>query len=343
MLFRSVPERVQLWESHLPDDLAVSEDLDLRQLASRYPLTGRHIRNAVDLAAGLWRAERRADPMPVDRLATAADMQLRADLAGFAEERAASHRLEDVVLPDEQAAQLQEVRQACAVHARVMTAWGFGRALSKGRGLGILFDGEPGTGKTHAAEALASELSLRLFQVSIPRIVSKWVGETEKNIAAIFRQARHANALLLFDEADALFSARTEVETSNDRHANMEINSLLQEIEHYDGVTVLTTNLKRNLDRAVERRIAFRIAFPFPDAALRARLWERLVPREAPLAGDVRFAELAARYELSGGHIKNAVLRAAYRAMSDGGPIAMRHLSQAAALEARNLGRLVRD
>ena len=154
--------------------------------------------------------------------------------------------------------------------------------------------------------------------------------------------AHHARALLLFDEADSLFGHRTEVNSSNDRYANMETNSLLQEIEHYDGIVVLTTNLSRNLDKAVERRIAFRVSFPLPGAVERATLWRTLIPREADKADDIGYDELGRRFELAGGHVKNAVLRAAYHAMSFGEPIGMRHLVEAAGHESESLGKLVR-
>ena len=191
---------------------------------------------------------------------------------------------------------------------------------------------------------MANELSLPLYRVHIPNVVSKWVGETERNIAEIFARARSSRAILLFDEADSLFGRRTtSASSANDRYANMEVNLLLQEVERYDGITVLTTNLFGNLDEALQRRIQFRVTFPFPSPIERARIWESLMPDEVPVAADVSYAELGQRFELAGGHIKNALLRAAYAAYGQGGPVMRAHLVDAAVAESRARGQAVRE
>jgi len=206
-----------------------------------------------------------------------------------------------------------------------------------------LFDGPPGTGKTFTAEILATELRLPLYRVHIPNVVSKWVGETERNIAEIFVRARAARAMLLFDEADSLFGRRSaNASSANDRYANMEVNLLLQEIERYDGITVLTTNLFGNLDEALQRRIQFRVTFPFPEPEERGNIWKMLTPPEAPLDDSVNFAQLGKEFELAGGHIKNALLRAAYRARAEGDAIAQQHLIDAAVAECQAQGKIVR-
>jgi len=205
----------------------------------------------------------------------------------------------------------------------------------------VLFSGPPGTGKTMAAGLIAAELGLDLYQIDLSRIVSKYIGETEKQLAQVFDAAEAGHAILLFDEADSLFAKRTEVKSSNDRYANLEVNYLLQRMESFSGITILTTNFDASIDDAFRRRLAFRIAFPLPDVDERARLWERIIPEGVPLAYDVDFEALADRFEMSGGYIRNAALRAAYLAANDRTPITMRHLTHAASLEYAAMGKLI--
>jgi SpoVK/Ycf46/Vps4 family AAA+-type ATPase len=215
--------------------------------------------------------------------------------------------------------------------------------LSYGRGLSCLFSGPPGTGKTMMAGLIAKSLGRQLWRVDVSRLVSKWIGETEKNLAKIFEEARRAQVVLLFDEADSLFAKRTQVKSSHDRNANMEVNFLLQKMENHDGVTILTTNMLNSIDEAFLRRIRFRVTFPVPDPALRALLWERMLPSRAPVCDDIQFEVLGTQFEMSGGHIRNAVLRGAFAAASSGTHIGHTHLFDAAVAEAREMGRLVRS
>jgi SpoVK/Ycf46/Vps4 family AAA+-type ATPase len=205
-----------------------------------------------------------------------------------------------------------------------------------------MFDGEPGTGKTLSAEVIAAELGLSLMRVNVANVVSKYIGETEKNLTRVFAEARGAQSILLFDEADSLFSKRVEVKQANDRFANMEVNVLLQLIERYDGLVLLTTNLKTSLDNALERRLSFKINFPFPDATMRATIWRSMLPSSAPMADDIDFEALAQSFELSGGSIKNAVLRAAYRAAATHVPLDMDLFEEAAKRECQAAGKLFR-
>ena len=202
-------------------------------------------------------------------------------------------------------------------------------------------DRPSGTGKTLAAEVIASELVLDLFKIDLSGIVSKYVGETEKNLERIFGQARHANAILLFDEADALFGKRSETKDAHDRYANIEISYLLQKVEEYDGVVILTSNLQQNLDEAFLRRLHFVVAFPLPDEIARQRIWEQHLPPTLPRAGDVDPADLAQRWKFSGGSIRNVALSAAFLAARDDGEMAPEHLLWAARREFQKLGKLV--
>ncbi len=337
-------DREQIWEVHLPAEAPLASDIDVPVLAGKYEFTGAMIRRAVLVASSRMMARGERE-LTMGGLCEAAEAQLEGRFDGLAIKSSGSTLgLDSLVLPPREREELHSVLAACRHHEDVMTRWGFGRRLSTGRGICVLLDGPPGTGKTFTAELLAGELNRPLFRVHIPEILSKWMGETERNLAEIFVRARASRAILLFDEADSLFGRRVQTaQTSQDRHANIETNLLLQEIERYDGVTVMTTNLFGNLDDALHRRIQFRVTFPQPTPVERARIWEILMPPEAPVAPDVDLPGLGKRFELSGGHIKNALLRAAYRARDDGGVIRQEHLVKAAIAELRQQGRLVRD
>ena len=333
--------REQIWEVHLPSEAPV-DGVDVRALAATYELTGAMIRNTVLVALSRLNATG-GDQLTMKALQEAAETQLGARFDDLAVKSNARFRLDRLVLPDREMGRLRGMLDACRVHDKVLNAWGFSDRLATGRGICALFDGPPGTGKTFTAEILAAELRLPMYRIHIPNIVSKWVGETERNIARVFQRARAARAMLLFDEADALFGRRsTGAQSSNDRYANMEVNLLLQEIERYDGVTILTTNLFGNLDEALQRRIQFRITFPFPGPEERGRIWETMIPAQAPLAGDIDFGALGRGYELAGGHIKNAVLKAAYAACAADRPIAQADFQNAALGECEAQGKLVR-
>ncbi len=333
--------RRQLFEVHLPADVAVADDLDLDALAGRYELTGAAIRNAVAHARRLTTTRRPA--LTMAQLEAGCRAQLAKGDGALTVRGASRHRLEDIVLPERADATVRELIAACRNQSTVLGQWGFGRRLATGKGLVALFDGPPGTGKTFCAEILAGELGRPLHRVNIAEVVSKWAGETEKQIQRIFQQARAAHAVLLFDEADSLFSQRVaETKSSADRHSNMEVNLLLQEIERFSGVCILTTNFFGALDSALVRRIQFRVTFEEPGRQERAAIWRKLCPTEAPLADDVSFDDLAHDFEMTGAMIKNALLRAAYRACEAGAAIGMDDLVVSCRDEGIAAGRVVR-
>jgi hypothetical protein len=237
----------------------------------------------------------------------------------------------DLVLP---APQIETLRQV-AVHVRqrsvVNDRWGFADRYSRGLGLSALFSGSSGTGKTMAAEILAGDLDLDLYRIDLASVVSKYIGETEKNLRKVFDAAEESGAILLFDEADALFGKRSEVRDSHDRYANLEISYLLQRMESYRGVAILTTNMQHALDPAFMRRIRFIVQFPFPDAASRARIWERVFPCATPV-DPLAFDQLA-QLNVSGGVIRNIAMHAAFLAAEDGAPVGARHILAAARTE----------
>ncbi|MBK7078652.1 MAG: ATP-binding protein [Myxococcales bacterium] len=248
---------------------------------------------------------------------------------------------DELVLPDDAAAEIREFIARIKHRRQVYEHWGFGRKVAKGMGLSALFAGPPGTGKTMVAGIIADELGLDLYQIDLSKVVSKWVGETEKNLGELFDAAEAGHAILLFDEADALFAKRTQVQTSNDRYANLEVNYLLQRMEAFAGIVILTTNHETAIDEAFRRRLSLKVDFPVPEADERARLWRALLPAEAEVAADIDVDALARRFEMTGGYIKNATVRAAFLAADEGGPIAMRHLVRAARAEYQAMGKVV--
>ncbi|MBE0480410.1 MAG: ATP-binding protein, partial [Dehalococcoidia bacterium] len=246
----------------------------------------------------------------------------------------------DIVLPKDQMAQLREVANYVKYRHVVYGEWNFAGKASLGRGLNILFAGPSGTGKTMAAEIIASELGLDLYKIDLSTVVSKYIGETEKNLDRIFTEAQTSNAILFFDEADAIFGKRSEVRDSHDRYANIEIAYLLQKTEEYEGIVILATNLRKNLDEAFARRMHFSIEFPLPEEADRHRIWQRVFPREAPLSEDTDLKFMARQFKITGGNIKNIAIAAAFLAAENGGRIGNDHIIRAAKREYQKIGRL---
>ena len=255
-------------------------------------------------------------------------LQARPRLEGLAQRIDPIATWEDLVLPDAQRSILREIAAHVRQRNRVYEAWGFARKSSRGLGISALFAGMSGTGKTLAAEVLAHALRLDLYHIDLSSIVSKYIGETEKNLRRVFDAAEEGGAILLFDEADALFGKRSEVKDSHDRYANIEVSYLLQRMEAYRGLAVLTTNMKNALDAAFLRRIRFIVQFPFPDAAQRAEIWRRIFPPATPTEG--LDAGKLARLNVTGGNIRNIALNAAFLAADAGEPVRMKHLAQAA-------------
>ena len=279
----------------------------------------------------------------LDDVSAAARAQTGQALAALTRRIEPAARWDDLVVPDDTLAQLRELCRRAVDRRRVLDEWGFGRKLSRGRGVNALFAGPAGTGKTMAAEVIAAELGLDLYAIDLAGVVSKWIGETEKNLDRIFRAAEDADAVLFFDEADALFGKRSEVRDSHDRYANIEISYLLQKMEQYDGLAILATNLRQNLDEAFLRRLAFTIIFPFPEEADRRRIWQVIWPTATPLGDDVDLDMMARHFKLSGGQIKNIALAAAHLAASDGGVVTMAHLLHATRREYQKLGKRLSD
>lgn len=310
------------------------------ELAGKYRLTPGQMKQALETAVTLarWRGLETIDGACMDQ---GCRSQLRHALGDKARKVERVFTWEDLILPESSKRLLRSACDQMRCRRRVYGAWGFGRKLAYGAGLSMLFSGPPGTGKTMAAQIAAGELGLELYKVELPAVVSKYVGETEKNLGEIFREAARSQAVLFFDEADVLFGKRTQVKDAHDKYNNMEAAYLLQKMEEYDGVSVLATNLLENFDEAFKRRLKFVIEFPFPHAGYRRLLWRSVFPAQTPLDPDVDWDFLAQQFELSGSGIKNVAVNAAFLAAGEGRAVGMSHLLTALRRELHKSGKIL--
>ena len=333
--------REKIWRQLLLPSVPLDADVNVPQLAKRYELSGGHIKSAVLYAVSKAVARGASSSLTMADLDAASQAQLRGDLTAFADRtRASTLSMNVLVLPKDEKDQIEEIIAAGKNRGTVLYIWVFAEKLPTGNGLVVLLSGDPGTGKTRAAEVIAAELGLHLYRINPAKVVSKYVGETEKNLNEILAQAKSSHSVLFFDEADAMFSTRVaKVETANDRFVNMETNFLLQQLERYEGIVILATNLETSIDQAFKRRIAYHVTIPFPKPPDRERIWRTLMPSRAPV-GEIDYARLGKTFELSGGHIKNAILRAAYTAAQRGIAIDQRLLADAAEHECAAAGKL---
>jgi ATPase family associated with various cellular activities (AAA) len=334
-------DRKRLWQEGF-DSIAANPSQDAAAaLANRFVLTGGQILRACRAARthALFRGQ---DPstLAADDFDAEARAQSNHDLKRCAQKIESFCDWPQLVLPTRTVRQLREVCAAAKYRSTVYVDWGFDRRLMHGKGLIILFCGPSGTGKTMSAGIVARELKLDLYKIDISTVVSKYIGETEKQLSQIFREAQSSNAILFFDEADAIFGKRSEVKDAHDRYANIEVAYLLQKMEEYEGIVILCTNFRKNIDDAFTRRIHYVVEFPFPEPEYRERIWRNIIPASAPLAGDVDFGFLARQFELAGGNIRNAALVAAFYAAEDGGMIRMKHCVLAVARELQKMGKL---
>jgi DNA polymerase III delta prime subunit len=333
-------QRVLLWRRLLHEDALAPGEID--ELAARFQFNPRTIARAIRRA--------RAAPGPEGHgqgaqtfaaLAQSCRELGNLSMGAIAQRMPLPYRREELVLP---ARLLRDLELAVAwvrKKRQVFEAWGFSERVGLGRGLTALFAGEPGTGKTMAAQVLARELGLELYRVDLSRVMSKYIGETEKNLSLLFDQAQASGAVLFFDEADALFGKRSAVKDAHDRYANVEIGYLLQRMEEHEGVTVLATNRMGDLDEAFIRRFYFILSFPMPGVDERLRIWRGMLPAALERAPELDLTALARDFELSGGEIRNSVLAAAFLAASESSPVTLRHLKRGRHRELLKNGRLL--
>ncbi|MEJ7597349.1 MAG: AAA family ATPase [Kofleriaceae bacterium] len=323
--------RHNMWRRAFP---AAGDDV-IQAAAQRYVISpGLLARAATSVAA----VADRPDLVTTDHVHRALRVHLERRLSGLAQRIETKQTWEDLVIPVDQFDLLIELVARVRHRRQVLDTWGFSDKVGKGIGLSVLLSGPPGTGKSMIAGLVASELGLDLYQIDLSRIVSKYIGETEKQLASLFEAAESGHAILLFDEADSLFGKRTEVKSSNDRYANLEVNYLLQRMEAFSGISILTTNHETAIDTAFQRRLALHVRVPMPDKEQRAALWRAMLPDRAARAAKLDFESLAAEFVMSGGYIKNAVLRAAYFAADERVPINHIHLRRAARAEYEAMG-----
>lgn len=328
-------DRLALWSTHLGSETG----LDLTAVATYFRFSAGQIEGAIKTAGDLARA--RNEPLANEDLFDASRKHSNQNLAVLATKIEPRYTWQDIVLPADTLNQLHEIVNTVRYRPQVYDRWGFEKKMALGKGVSALFAGDSGTGKTMAADIIARELSLDLYKVDISSLVSKYIGETEKNLDRIFTEAASSNAILFFDEADAIFGKRSQVKDSHDRYANIEISYLLQRMETYDGVVILATNLRSNLDEAFTRRLHFAIEFPFPDVADRVYIWQVNFPPETPQTNDIDFDLLAQRYPLAGGNIRNIILAAAFLAAKESSPVGMAHLLHGTKREYQKIGRLI--
>ena len=327
------------WRRELAAEGFEAPDVLVDVLAKRYRLSPAQIASA----AAATRTEVPWGEAGVGGVFAAARAQTGEELGAHGRRIVPVHGWEDLVLPPGAIVALRELCDRIVHREHVLGDWGFGDRLAHGKGVAALFTGASGTGKTMAAGVLAATLELDAYRIDLAGIVSPYIGETEKNLDRVFAAAESTDAILFFDEADALFGKRSEVRDARDRYANLEVSYLLQRMEEFDGISILATNFQRNIDEAFLRRLDFTIPFPFPGADERRRIWAGIWPAALPLGDDVDLAELAEHFPLSGGSIRSAALAASYLAAADGGVVREDQILRAVRRELQKIGRSVTD
>jgi hypothetical protein len=317
-------------------DLWLAQE-DARVLGSRYPLPVDGLEQAMRLARSRPLNYDACDPR-LDRFSAAAKELVAEGLSHLADRLEPVFDLDDVVLPADRKAQLVEIVDNVRLAHQVLVDWKFGRRLPYGRGVTAMFFGLSGTGKTMAAMGIARRLNIQILRLDLSRVVSKYIGDTEKNIDRVFTDAQRSGAAVLIDEADALLGKRSEVKDAHDRYANIEVAFLLQRMEAFDGLAILTTNMKQGLDPAFLRRLRFIIDFPRPDAEARERIWRQCLPEGSHALTNAALRQLARKIDVTGGHLRQITLRAAFLAAAAGSLITLEHVVQAAKAELAKLG-----
>jgi SpoVK/Ycf46/Vps4 family AAA+-type ATPase len=356
----NIEARAELWAELTAGQNRFAPEVNWNELAARFRLTPGQMRDALitarnqALLRGSSRPEKPPEAAPMiepmiepmigmDDLVVGCRLQSNQRLGALARKLTPRKGWEDITLPEHAMEQLREICAQIKHRRTVYGEWGFGDKQTLGKGLCVLFYGLSGTGKTLAVEVMARELKLEAFKIDLSTVVSKYIGETEKNLSRVFQEAETGNAILFFDEADALFGKRSEVKDAHDRYANIEIGYLLQRMEEFDGLVILATNLRKNIDEAFFRRMHFAVEFPMPDESQRYRIWKQHLPQAAPVAADIDFDFLSRRVNLAGGNIKSVVVNAAFLAAENSGVIQMGHFLRAVRREYEKIGRLCAD
>jgi len=352
----NVEQRQHFWQKYLQAAEIHLDNEDLLDLSDRLRLNSDQIANAVAIAKNQqqWHnleqveistpsTELSTDKLQVSHLFNAARSLSSQNLKSLSQQIYPKYVWDDIVLANHQEAQLREICDQIKYQNLVWNTWGFNQKQSLGKGLNVLFSGISGTGKTMSAEIIAQELQLDLYKIDLSQIVNKYIGETEKNLNQIFAAATDANAILLFDEADALFGKRSNVKDAHDRYANLEVSYLLQKMEEYEGLAILTTNLRNNMDEAFTRRLQFIIDFSLPNEKQRYQIWQKAFPKNTPCDENLGFSFLSHNFELTGANIRNIALRSAFFAAKEGDKVKRRHVIQSIRREYQKMGKILKD
>lgn len=337
--YPSAGQRKKYWDD-LSRKYSLEETVNLDYLSGNFRFTRGQIEAALSLGENISVLKGTENGrIGKAELSSSCYSQSNRKLAALASKINSVYNMEMLVLPEEQMLQMYEICNQVKYRSLVYEKWGFENRLALGKGLNILFSGPPGSGKTMAAEVIANEIGLEIYKVDVSQIVSKYIGETEKNLSGIFEEAETSNAILFFDEADALFGKRSEVKDAHDRYANVETGYLLQRMEEYTGMVILATNLSQNIDEAFLRRLHFNVAFPFPDREQRKRIWQGIFPAAAPVDEKLDMDFLAEKFILAGGNIKNIAVNAAFYAAQSSCSIGIKQIMLAAKREYKKLGK----
>jgi len=336
----TAPIREEAWQRALAREALERRDPWSTLLARRFALPPGQIREAAQFAEMRSHMNGPETSLTLPDLFDGCRHQSDNRLAALSVHVKPGYSWDDLVLPEGKTALLKEICAQVKHRERVFSDWGFDDKMHTGKGLSVLFSGPPGTGKTMAAQVIARDLQLSLYKIDISGVVSKYIGETEKNLGALFREAEKSHAILFFDEADAIFGKRTELKDAHDRYANIETSYLLQKMEEYEGIVILASNFRSNMDEAFTRRLRFIVEFPFPDATLREQIWKNHFPDSAPLAASMDFSRLARQFEVAGGTIKNIVLNSAFLAAEASEAITPAHIMRGVKREFEKMGKL---
>ena len=332
-------ESFKMWEKEL-SEFKKDKDLNIREISNKFQFTPEQIKNTCKEAQFECKYNHK-DKIDSQTIGKCAHHQTIGNLSDKAFLIKKKHTWDDIVLPKQQKELLVRACNQIKYKHIVYDKWGMNKRILYGRGLSMLFTGPPGTGKTMAAQVVASDLDLEVYRVDLSKVISKYIGESEKNLGEVFESAKKSNAVLLFDETDALFGKRTEVKDSHDKNANVETSYLLQKMEEYSGITIMTTNFIENIDKAFFRRINYVVHFNLPDFDLRLKIWKNMFPVNTPISKDVDFEYLAKNFEIAGGSIKNIVLTASFMAASESDKVEMKHIIKSVEYELKKQGKMV--
>lgn len=334
-------ERCKIWQKYLKEIKNIS-DINVDEISNKFTFNPAQIKKTIEKAKSLWYWKGKK-PLTHEDICRCAYSQSISKISDKAILIKTKHTWDELVLEDSEKGTIKDACAQIRYRHIVYDKWGMSSRILYGRGLSMLFAGPPGTGKTMAAQIVAGELGLEIYKVDISQMVSKYIGETEKNLNDLFTEAQKSNVILLFDETDALFGKRTEIKDSHDKNANIETSYLLQKMEEYDGVTIMTTNYLENIDKAFFRRIGYVVHFPFPDQKSRKKIWLNMFPQSVPLDNSIDFDYLSEKFELSGGSIKNIAVNSAFMAAKSGTTLQMAHILKALKYELKKQGKVLID